>query len=542
MNAKVKRVVSFLIVLCLSIWFVGCSMDSAKETVQNTAGRAKDTVINWYTNIDFSKFKEGWEYSVDYLGAKYSAVMTSEYVANIEDAITVLKSDMNNAIYSSRGTAQEAGYLAEKWVSDTFNINAAVNESEYSAKVVGSNKFGSVDVATNYGENASLKYYQKPNESASAQAKTLLEAYHDYCSSTKKDNPPTLAEYMNERGYDSSKQDALMASKYEGQTRIIPVDQIPKATEFLNGKIENLSDIEGQVAEGRMQSYIETLTRLKDRLSAPDGTESLPLSYEEAQAIAELSKEGNFKPEDFGISLATVISPKYVVKQAIGTGIEVGMINAVLSSGPDIYSILREAAESGKIDENKLKEEGIESVIAGAEGFVEGSISRIITTMCQTGAFGVALKEVNPSIVATLTVLLIEAAIHGYELSQGTIWAEDYGNMMVDRIMIMLLALPVSAMFLAVLPATHITMMAGCMAGGMMAALGYMATKEAVLDIVDGGGFEAIVPIDSVEAASVARDKVASLNIDEQVSTISDSVVSTVNDGYIKISSMIIRD
>ena len=214
-------------------------------------------------------------------------------------------------------------------------------------------------------------------------------------------------------------------------------------------------------------------------------------------------------------------------------------INTALTIGPDVYSILKEAAQTRDLDEEALKETGVEGAIAASEGFVEGSVSRIVTTMCQSGMLGAALKEANPSIVATLTVLVIEGAIHGYELSQGKITADEYGNMMFDRLMVSLLALPTSALFLALLPATHVAMLVGCMAGGMVACVGYMIGKEAVMDVVDGGGLEAIVPVEAVDTFSVAQNTIASMHISEKVSSFKDSVVSTANDGYIMVSTAI---
>ncbi len=547
---RLKRVIASILIICITVNTAACSFEETKEkakekastavdAVENVASNAKNTVVDWYSNLDLSHFKEGWEHSVEFLGAQYSAAMSSEYIANVEAELATFKTDINAAAGSARGTAQEAGFLAEKWASDTFNINAVANGSDYRAEVVGSNEFGSVDVATNYGENASLKYYKDASSSASAQAKTILESYKDYCAKTTKSEPPTLAEYMNERGYDPQTQEALLASVYEGQTRIIPADQMAEATQYLQGRIDSLSNIEGEVASARTKSYQETLNHLRDRLQAPDGTESTPLSRDDAQAIAELSKDGEFKPEDFGITVSSVISPKYVVKQAVGTGLEVAAINTILTVGPDFYSIIKEAAETGNIDENALKEVGVEGAIAGSEGFVEGSVSRVITTLCQAGVLGESLKDANPSIVATLTILAIEAAIYGYELSQGKITAEEYGNMMVDRVMIAVIALPTSALLLSALPATKIAMMAGCMAGGMLACVGYMVAKNAVMDIVDGGGFEAVIPVEAANTMSIAKEKIASLKLEEGVSSLKDSIVSTANDGYIKVSSLV---
>lgn len=543
-----KKVIAIIMCMCVVGNAVGCSMQSAKKAVNSTANEvgkvaqsAKETVVDWCSNIDFSKFKKGWDYSVEFMGSAYSAAtgMSSKYVANIEKEITNLKTDMNSAAGSARGTAQEAGYLAEKWAADTFNISAAANESEYSANVENSNEFASPDVTTNYNEKVSLKYYQTAKKSASEQAKALLKAYKEFCSKTAKTDPPTLDEYLNERGYDAKTQDALLASVYEGQIRIIPTDQLAEATEYLQGKIDSLSSVEGEATSAMAKTYKETLNNLRDRLKAPDGTESKPLSYQEAQAIAEVSKDGNFRPEDFGINVTTMINPKYVMKQAVGTGLEVAAINTILTVGPDFYSIIKEAIQNGKLDETTLKEKGLEGTIAASEGFIEGSVSRVIATMCKAGTFGTAMKSANPSIIAMLTILVIEGIIHGYELSQGKITAEEYGNMMVDRLMIGLIAIPTTALFFALLPATHIAMLAGCMAGGMVACVGYMAAKNAIMDIVDGGGFEAIVPAKVTNTIRVATKAVSELGIKERASVFKDSIISTATDGYIHVSSMI---
>ncbi len=59
----------------MSISLIGCSLDSAKETVTTTAGNAKDAVVDWYSNLDFSKFEEGWDYSVEFLGSQRCGVL-----------------------------------------------------------------------------------------------------------------------------------------------------------------------------------------------------------------------------------------------------------------------------------------------------------------------------------------------------------------------------------------------------------------------------------------------------------------------------------
>ncbi len=548
---KLKRATAIVLTAVLNLNIVGCSVDSAKatansaaSTVEEMASNAKDSVVDWYSNLDLSKFEAGWDYSKEFMEANYAAIMTSdfmtsEYVTSLESAITTLKTDMNASAGSARGTAQEAGFLAEKWATDTFNIDAIKNGSAERATTIGSTELGSVDVATTYGENASLKYYKTSSGSAQAQAQNIMKAYKEYQSSTTGE-PMSLGEYLDAHGYDSNlSKDELYASLYEGQTRIIPSDQLAAATEYLQGRIDKLPPLgSGETTDAQIRAYEETMNNLRDRLQAPDGTQSKPLTYEEAQAIAELSKDGKFKPEDFGISLSSILGPKYIVKQAMGTGLQVAAINTVLEIGPDVFSILKEAAITGIIDEEALKDCGVEGAIAASEGFVEGSVSRLVATLCSTGAFGEALKGADPSVVATLTVIIIEAAIHGYELSQGKITAEEYGNMMVDRAMTMLLSLPTSALLIAILPGTHICMLAGCMAGGIVASVGYLMAKEAVIDIVDAGGFEAIIPVEAKNTYSVASAQISSLNLSESISNFKDTCISTANDGLIRIKSI----
>ncbi|MCR5791100.1 MAG: hypothetical protein K6G83_14555, partial [Lachnospiraceae bacterium] len=130
----------------------------------------------------------------------------------------------------------------------------------------------------------------------------------------------------------------------------------------------------------------------------------------------------------------------------------------------------------------------------------------------------------------------MKSAVNGYSLAKGEITTEDYGNLMAEDIMMTIMAIPHPAMILALLPVTKVVMLAGCMAGGIVAGAGYLLAKDAVMDIVDGGGFEAIVPEGSVKnAVSIAKDMVASMNLEERLSGLKDMVVTTAGTGLITI-------
>lgn len=533
----IALVVTFL--LELTACGIGEKATRIAGTARKTAISAKDAVVDWYNGIDFERFRAGWDAAVDWMGSAYSAAVNSaflqtDYIQGVSNAINDFKASMNSAYGSARGVAQEAGFAAEKWVSGTFNIDAAAKGSEYRAETVGSHALGSVDVATNYGEEASLKYYQSGAASAKAQAETLIKAYTDYARG--KTDPMSLQEYMDSHGYDYETQSKLLPL-YDGQTRIIPTDQLPEAQAYLKGRITKLSKIPGPEAEQLTATYQQTLDNLKDRLVAPDGTSSKPVTYEEMQAIAELSQDGSFKPEDFGLTVSQVIPPKYVLKEVVGTGVEVGLMKAVFTIGPDVFSIISHVVETGKLDMNAVKDTGVEGVIAMSEGFVEGSVSRIVIEACQEGLLGETLKSASPNIVGAIVFLTIEAVISGYSLAKGEITPEDYGNLMADRIMITALAIPATTAILAVLPGTKLFMLVGCLAGGMIACGGYALAKEAVLEFVDGGGFEAIIPVGLADAITSVKAEVAGLNIEDQMSNLKEFAVSTAKTGYITIKS-----
>lgn len=543
-----QRIIACILSMAMVIQLTACSTTKVSEVgekAKETANNIKDSVVEWYKEIDLSKFKTGWKAATDYLGSAYSAVVSSQYVERVGEAINSFKTSMNSAYKSARGVAQEAGYAAEKWAAGTFNIDAAVRQSKYRAETPNSHKLGSADVTTNWNEEASLKYYQSASGSANAQAEAVISAYRDYKNkaiASGNNEPLSLNEYLDKNGYESSTQDALMSSIYEGQTRIIPADQLEEAVNYLRGRITKLSTGGGEAGDARSKALQETLSKLKDRLEAPDGTKSKPASYEEMQAIAELCKEGKFKPEDFGMSLSQVITPKYILKQAMGVGFESSMLRMAFTIGPDLVSIVVDAVKNKKLDKKTLKDLSIDGAVAATEGFVEGSVSSIVVDLCQAGKLGENLKGAPENVVGALAFLTIEAMIAGCSLAKGEISAEDYGWLIADKAFTTLLSIPVTVGLAAVLPGAKLFVIVGCMAGGIIASTGYTFVKEIALEFIDGGGFEAIIPKDLVSKTTniinSAKEKIAELNISEQMSNLKDFSVSTLNDGIVVIKGV----
>ena len=504
-----------------------------KDAVGEKGKQISDKVKGWYSNIDKEAFKRGWERASDITSSDMAVNVGKKYVDSVSKAIEKFGTDINASKGSARGVAQEAGFIAEKWHADTFNIDSAAGSSTSIATVPGSNKLGSPDIDTNFGNDVSLKYYNSASESAKAQATTIIKKYSEYKAST--DNPLSLQEYLNKNGYDKADQE-LLEGIYKGQTRIIPSDQYDDAVKFLEGRIKNLSKQKVKTSTSLSGTYQETLEKLSDRLKDPKGTQSRPAAKAEMEAVAELAMKGDFKPEDFGFTLSQVITPKYIVKQAINTGEKTAAMKIALTLGPELYLTIAKAIETGQVEKTDFEKMGVDAIIAGSEGFVEGSVSSAILVACKAEKFGAQYTDVSPDVVGALTVIAIDSIRYGYALSRGEITGLQFSDLMAEEIVSSAGSISAGAGIALLFGGSQIAMLAGCMAGGMLASIGYNVGKQAVLEIRDAGGFAAVVPVDTLPGILVDNDVVASLKWNKASTLLKGMQISTLADGKIAIS------
>lgn len=534
------------------------SYDNAKVKATETANKAKivandayDSVTSYanylITKIDKKKFKEGWNKAAELVSSNYAAVLGSNYVSNVQEAITATQNSIVNECKNNRTIASKAGFVAEDWHTGTFNIDAAVKGSKYVADKLGETDKASVDIAIKNGDEvvskASSKYYKDATGSASAQAKTIMQNYSEYVANeTNKNSGHVLSfkEYLDKNVQLKEAYDIMQseyASEYAGQTRLIPADQLDEAQAYLRKKIGKESVKEGANRQALAKSTQDTLDNLADFIKAPDGTKSAPLTADEARAIVELCDDGDFNIEDFNIKTSQVIAPKYILKQAISSGTQAAALQMALEVGPDVYAIIKEGIATGKIDKKTLEKDGIDAAIAGANGFVEGSVSGALITACQAGKLGDGAKKLSPDVIGTLTVIMIDAAKYGYKMSKGEITAIEYGDLMAEEIFVAMVSQTSGAVLMLMMPWFPLAYMAGSMVGGMLATATYESGKEIVLQVAAGNGFEAIIPTSVVNTVNVGVDTVSNMNIKNMSTDIKNMVVNTTNNGFIKVSS-----
>lgn len=511
------------------------------DSVTESAQKAKESVKSFVTNIDIKKFTNGWDYAKQYAGVALSGLKARDYMNSVKESISDMTENINGK-YSSRYTqsnASVAGFLAEDWHSYTYNIDATAAGKNTMAKTVESNGFGSVDVSVGDKYEASLKYYKNGTESAKAQAESFMQRYQEECAKLSRNGKdiPSMDEYFDQRGL-KSEQIELYRSIYTDQTRIIPSDQMEEAKEYLRRKIAKESNKSGVNRPKIANSTQETLDLLADRIST-DGAESIPLSNKEAQAIAELAVDGEFDPSDFGVKPSTIVKPRYIMKQAMGAGIESATLEAALTIGPEVYKIISQAIKEGKIDEKKLKEAGIEGAIAGGEGFVEGAISSAVYLACASGKLGSGLTDASPDVIGTLTVIMIDAAKYGYKLAHGEITEDDYGDLMAQEVFVAALSTSSGLILQFLLPAFPVAYMAGSMAGSLFAAAAYETGKEIIMTVKGAGGFEVLLPQAIDKGVKIGTEVVADAKLKERASEFKDAVITTASNGVVSIRRLI---
>ncbi|MBR1641728.1 MAG: hypothetical protein IJ683_05320 [Butyrivibrio sp.] len=521
--------------------YISDNASKAYNSASSAAKAAGETVKNYVSNIDTAQFKAGWDYASKYTGVAIASLKGQSYVNTVQKTIAdysaTMQRELNQKVISGRTIQQDAGFAAEIWHTNTFNIEAVLDGSDFKAVRPNSNAKASVDIqiqGKDYTSDYSSKYYKDASSSAKAQAKTFYEDYSEYSSHAQRhgETPMSAEEYLAQ--YDKPL-DSLYDSLYSGQGKLIPSDQLDDAKAYLKQRKAKMSTSESLERQKFSPELQESLDSLADRIEAPDGTKSKPLTEAEAKELVQLTRDGDLDLADFGITPAQLVTPKYILKQSINAGMQSAIISTAFAIGPDIYTIIVDAAKEGKIDEDALKEVGIEGALAGTEGFVEGSVSSAIVVACQSGKFGASYTNIAPETVGTLTVLTIDAVRFGYQLSQGKITETEYADLMAQDIIIAIASQASGALVQALFPFIPFAYVAGSMAGAMVASVGYEMGKEVVLEMRGENGFETIVPETVSAGKSLATSTLSSIRLQDKLSEFQGMAVSTLGNGKIKI-------
>ena len=381
---------------------------------------------------DSIDYKTGWKTFQESVSTLQGANNSDEYINNILSEIDNLQQNLDSLKGFCTPKEQLKGDVAEFWHNGTFNINAALNRSEFRTKVVRSQEFASVDISSNWKQNYGLKYYKNAAMTAKAQSIDYWEYFHKYGYDKKMD----FFTFLEQRGV-SPEEGVKHLSIYFGQQRIVPSDQYKKIINLLHRWQQNATNnLDNPDRAALAAKFEETLKNCVIRIEAPDGTVSYELSKENAEVIAQLAKDGKYDLSKNGFTIEDLMTFEYAMKETTHAGLNAALISLVIKVGPEIFTCIFQLIKNGQIDEEQLKNTGLAAIEGAANGFLTGFTSSAIMTACKSGLLGEAMKQVTPGIVSSLTVIVINTIKDGVLVNMGKMEKSQMANNLTQTLFV----------------------------------------------------------------------------------------------------------
>ncbi len=344
-------------------------------------------------------FERGWEFSAKITGDISSAYSGQDYVNAVIDTISNLEKNINEHPYKNLPIDKLQGYMLEEWAAGTFNVDAVASGAKSRATVLHSNDKNSIDIEIKNGKNIikeiSAKSYGTSEETAKRQAVFDRE---------------------------------LGQASYKNQDRLVPFDKLKGSKETAHKEMLRNELTRPDVAE----AYKETEQKLTDIITNDKGVQSKSTTRKELDEIAKESKKQVFEAEKHGVTIENSIKPEYIAKEAVKSGLTAATVTVVLQTAPEIFKAIDYLVKNGEIDIEQLKKAGIKALSSSAEGFIRGSVASVLQILCIKGAFGVALKTVDPTILGTIVAFTVETIKNSILVASGKMTPKEMGNALVD--------------------------------------------------------------------------------------------------------------
>lgn len=427
-----------------------------------------------------NSFEEGYEFYRKHSGAALGAFSADAYVSEVEKAIEALEKDINSFEGFGTKAAQLKGDVFEFWHADTFNIDAALKASNSEVYVNRSHDFASPDISSNFGKDFGLKAYSDGGASAQAQATSVFQRFKEYESRGGTDDFDT---FLKDRGYDTT--DVLNDPIYSGQVRVIPRDQLEEARAWLDRRIAT----ETFRRPEQVERFKDARAFLTEKLSDGKGVESIELSKKEAEEIARLAKEGGFNAEDYGLTPEELVKYEYVAQQALKSGLTAATISMVLKVAPEIFKTIDYLIKAGELDYEQVKRVGSSAISGASEGFIRGSVSGAITTVCKSGQLGEAVMSIDSSIIAAVTVITMNAIKNSFDVAKGEKSKRDFSMDLIRDMYVSACALVGGTIAQASIELPCVGYMIGSFLGSVFGSFTFNAGQKATLALCVDSGF-----------------------------------------------------
>ena len=345
--------------------------------------------------------RDGYEFFSHNAGAGMAAVDSKQWIDSIEQAVDELVKDMASFEGSAKRTDILAGDVAEFWLADTFNIDAAAHRSSGPrAEVPRSTGYGTPDVIL--GERQyQVKFYRDAEASMKAQSVTFGEG-------ARRGSPS--ARSLIESGL-VGENDPV----YGQMGRVVPSDQVNDAIGVAERKIA----VETDKRPEQVGRYQITRDRLAGRIKDDAGNSSRGLSRDDANRLADEARGGGFDLERWGLTTKQLVQLNDIMRQAVRAGLSAAVLSAVLQAAPAILSSAQHLFEEGHLSLDDLRMTGSSAVRGGGEGFLTGSVSAALTSAADSGLLGAAAATLDPTVIGAFAVVTINAIRNSALVAKG---------------------------------------------------------------------------------------------------------------------------
>lgn len=352
--------------------------------------------------------ERGWEFAAKIVGADMSARSAHSYVAKVEEAIEQCR---RNMMQVSTGYTDEqlGGFLAEEWFAGTFNVNAAAAGSASKAvagrpgtdSVLGRNNYGSVDVRVTKADGTFVDYSSKFDQNYKITAKE---------QSTPNPNTGSL--------------------KYEKQIPLVPSDQLDQVKDYADTRASN-----PETPEPWAKGYRHTSDTATDRVS--DGkVSSESLRKDESVELARERRKNSLDLEKHGVSAEKAIKSQYIMKQAAKAGLSAAAVTMIMQTAPEFFKAIDYLIKTGELDMNQVKRVGTVALSSSAEGFLRGSVACTLKSLCDKGAFGPALKGIDPTFLGVAVSITLQTIKNSILVAAGKMQPREMGSALIDSVVV----------------------------------------------------------------------------------------------------------
>lgn len=339
-----------------------CDYEEIMQITNEVVGTLKmheDNKKSLSKAIENGRSKESWFASTTKKAVSAMSMQeTIKYLDGLDQAVKQCNESLRFTVETQAGIVSRNpnldGFIAEQYHAQTFNMNAKASGSPYRAKVLEPNGKGynknSVDLAIVDGDGVVVRRYQSK-----------------YCKDAK------------------ATESAFNKGDYRGQRGVVPDGQETQISRNVTNKIE-----------------------------APDGTSSNPLTKSRAEQMRDEAQSGKWKDLNWN---------EYATKDlAVGIAKQAGsaaLCSAALSVG---FDIAQKAWNDEKIEVEDLVETAL---VTGTDSGIKAAATGALKVGVEKGVISVIPKGTPATALATIAYVGIENAKVMGEMASGELTLKE---------------------------------------------------------------------------------------------------------------------